>query len=112
MKALLIASVLLITSFSSHADSGNVLFRQYQALMTNEVLNADEALEAGRYAGFIDGVVVSFNAVGLTCMPEEVTTLQIYDMVGKYLEENPKERHRNALDIVSEVILEAFDCEE
>nr|WP_297349003.1 Rap1a/Tai family immunity protein [uncultured Glaciecola sp.] len=113
MKALLIASVLLIISFSSHAMTGNELFekyREYQKL--HESRHEYSAVGAGFYQGFVRGVVVTYLQAGLICLDGSITFGQVDDIVGKELTDNPSNRNQIATEIIAELMIKSFPCEE
>jgi len=110
MKAL-IASVLLIISFSSHSAmlTGNELYEEYKEWKKETPV---EWYSVGLYSGFVDGVVDSLNVSGQICLPTGVSSGQTFDMVGKHLEDNPGDRNRSAVFLVFFVMISSFPCEE
>jgi hypothetical protein len=44
------------------------------------------------------------------CMPEEVTAGQMRDIVVKWLEENPKERHKEVWILIPMAVTSAYPC--
>lgn len=44
------------------------------------------------------------------CTPEGMTNGQRFDVVTAYLARNPQLRHRRAVDLIHEAMLEAFPC--
>jgi hypothetical protein len=113
MKALLIASVLLITSFSSQAITGNTLYKEYQEYIkgSNGVVGVNE-LDAGSYMGYVNGALDILDSLNLVCVESSVTNGQIYDVIGKYLENNPATRNKYAESLVYLALAEAFPCKE
>nr|WP_297349002.1 Rap1a/Tai family immunity protein [uncultured Glaciecola sp.] len=115
MKALLIASVLLITSFSSQAGfkTGNHLYVDYKAYNDSESgREIMSTLRAGAYVGYVTATLESVEWLELACMPPNFSTKQLYDMVGTFLKENPELRHKQALEIIMNILVANFPCEE
>jgi hypothetical protein len=110
MKTLL-ASLLLIFSFSSNAGikTGNDLYKYYRKYK-KESDNIPKYV--GLYMGYVDGISQSLAAFEAACYPTGVTTRQILDVLGKYLEDNPLERNKSALILTSMVLIRSFPCEE
>lgn len=63
--------------------------------------------------GYVVGVTDSGATEGIYgfkyCLPE-VNTQQVYDIVKKWLEENPEVRHYGAYGLVAAALQEAFPC--
>ena len=102
-----LASLLLFMSFSSNALTGNELFGYFKYH-----LDEDKAVwENGIYQGYVMGVSDVVDATGLICLPYVVTNRQIFDIVGKYLKDNPETRHKNASSLVYKSLRDVYPCE-
>ena len=108
MKALL-ASLLLIISFSSQANNGNELYEGYKEYKKEP---SSDWYKVGLYIGYVDGVTETLGRLGSICIPSTVTKGQAFDMVGKFLEDNPAQRNKSAAVLIYAVMLAAFPCEE
>lgn len=64
--------------------------------------------------GFITGVADAMGGLsplqGLACIPENVTLAQLSDVVVKWLEDNPGQRHFTAVSLVASILTETFPC--
>jgi len=112
MKVLLIASVLLITSFFSQATTGNDLYVQYieyEKMMSNKEV---DSYKVNIFMGYVSGVSELMSGIGVLCVEKGVTQGQIYDIVGKYLRDNPAERNQKAPPLISGSLMLRFPCEE
>jgi hypothetical protein len=46
------------------------------------------------------------------CVPEQVTRKQVVDVVMRYLDQHPEERHSTAGSLVANVLAKAFRCKQ
>ena len=101
---LILAAATVATAFAgtAHADSfynGNQLYEKCSA-QTN---SADD----GFCYGYVSGVVDSVKAVG-NCIGPRVPLDQVQDVVKKYLQSYPENRHYNASGLVAVAVKQAF----
>jgi len=112
MKAL-IASVLLIISFSSHSqEDGNDLltgYKEYKSIMNKD---DGEIYEAAKYVGFVNGATQRLIVSEFLCIPGSVRKAQIYDIIGKFLEGNPASRNWAGSTLIYMALIKPFECEE
>ena len=109
MKAL-IASVLLIVSFWSSANTtGNELYELYKESQKSE---PSDFYDVGKLVGYLNGVTESYEYYNILCFPKGVTNGQLLDMVGKHLADNPADRNKNASRLIYDALGESFPCEE
>jgi hypothetical protein len=66
------------------------------------ILGAHDAVRDAQELGFLAGKI--------HCTPTNATTGQVRDVVVRYLEEHPAERHINASALVADALREAFPC--
>ncbi len=64
------------------------------------------------FAGYINGMVDLLNYSGTVCFEDGVARSQVYDLIGKDLEDNPLTRNRPSVDLVTKLLLKNFPCEE
>lgn len=67
-----------------------------------------ETFFEGVCAGYIIGVIDS--ATSGACLPQKVPIRQLIDVVHKYLQDAPRERHFVGALLVSLALMEAFPC--
>lgn len=101
----------LCIATASHAgfDSGN---RLYEDCASTNYFNR------GYCGGYIVGIVDTLEAMQASgmlpksalCIPEGATKGQLTDIVRKYLEEHPGQRHRDSGSLVPEALNDAFSC--
>jgi hypothetical protein len=66
---------------------------------------------AGYVLGVVDAIKEDDAVNGFTaCLPTEVTTVQVVDVVTDYLRQNPAERHYLAAGLVARALARAFPC--
>lgn len=96
--------ILCVALAAGHAHAffydGNDLLRR---------LNSDDEVVQMVALGYVAGVSDA-NKGRTHCMPNNVTTGQLRDMVRNYLNNNPAERHYTAHSIVREVLASVFPC--
>jgi len=103
---ILLTSLLLFTSFSSNAITGNELFGYFQYH-----LDKNKAVwQSGIYQGYVLSISDVAEISGTICLSGGVTNGQIYDIVGKYLKDNPETRHKNAPSLVYKSLTDAYPC--
>lgn len=85
--------------------SGNML---YESCNSN---NLEEAFCIGYIAGVSDVMHTGDDILGLkTCFPPNVPTGQLKDVVIRWLETHPKDRHYSAEGLSAIALSEAFPC--
>lgn len=109
MRHGLIAAALLCATFAAHGRdtfTGNELYGWRQG---------DKSLFGTYVVGVVDGVIFQ-NAISKAgepapfCLPPTVNYAQTIDVVGKYLEETPAQRHLAAALLVAAALKNAFPC--
>lgn len=100
MKKVLMSAVLLACA-STHAEfrSGNKLLSQMNGTQSEQMVSL----------GYVMGVADALYGA-TTCPPENMTAGQAYDMVKKYLEDNPAVRHLAGDAIVNRVLSSVWPC--
>lgn len=98
---LILMSVLFASTAHAFFYDGNDLLRR---------LNSDDEVLQMVALGYVTGVSDA-NKGRTHCMPNNVTTGQLRDMVRNYLNNNPAERHFSAHSIVRAVLASVFPCE-
>jgi hypothetical protein len=114
MKYVLAVAILLLASTPTKAQklsptTGNELLEWCQS---------GDTWATGRCLGYIIGVADLQTMVKKTlpenrqsCIAEGVTAGQILEVVTKYLNQHPEERHFNASVLIVKAIAEAFPCQ-
>jgi hypothetical protein len=70
----------------------------------------------GWLGGYHFGTMIVANELGAKstrayfCFPEKINIMQLANVFTKYLENNPKDRHQPASDLVFVSFLDAFPC--
>ncbi|MDT0581434.1 Rap1a/Tai family immunity protein [Brumicola blandensis] len=112
---LLLALALLVLTFSSKAGSGNELYEQYliyQGAIKGERTSIEDVSKGAHYMGYVYGVASTLSADGKICIPENVTTAQLADVVGKFLDDSPAIRNKESIVLTYAALLSSFRCEE
>jgi hypothetical protein len=60
--------------------------------------------------GMGDGLAAAHHEKQLACIPKDVTTAQMRDVVIKYIHDNPQVREKSAARLTSDAFLAAFPC--
>jgi hypothetical protein len=106
-KALLALATLLFLFFIivyAQFKTGNNIY----SMLTNSNSNMFiQAAEENYAMGYIIGVYDSFDGIFFSA-PTGVTQGQVFDVVKKYLEENPASRHEIASKLIIRALAEAF----
>jgi hypothetical protein len=96
MKSLiLILAFFSASAFSQMKHDGNQLL---------DFMNGKADMQEGFAYGYIVGIS------RITCRPNGVTNGQMYDIVKKYLIQNPQFRHETMGSLVFDALNEAFPC--
>ena len=85
---------------------GLELFRS----MASQRLKLTEHIEGGKALGYVLGVADSASWESVACAPANVTAGQLADVVLKYLQDHPEERHKAAVGLVATALINAFPC--
>jgi len=114
MRVPIAAFTILVTTVAfgeSYYETGNLLY---------EKLTSSNAFAKGYAAGYVAAIVddrqLAQNMGELSegglrvCVPNEATVRQIIDVVKKYLENNPENRHYGAASSVVLALRQAFPC--
>jgi hypothetical protein len=114
MKKILMIFVLLIIAVSLFAsgDDGDRLYKAWQAYQRYQkaptATNRDDCVGAGWYMGYIQGVVDVLIDLEKIEVPDSATWEVGFNLVGKYLEKNPKSWGDLAAYIVFKAFVEAY----
>lgn len=112
-----IAILLMIIGVNADAVeliTGNDLYESYLMVKKTDNLhnNADNiSISASHLMGYVRGRSESMTQNGGLCSNSAVSTRQLVDVVGRYLETKPEKRSLNAGDVVVEAISTAFPCD-
>lgn len=108
MKAL-IASLLLIISFSGSPSTitGNVMYSGYKEWKKEVKTNP---AEASLFMGYVRGVGDILIMTKSICVSNGVTGGQLFDIVGKSLEDNPENRDSSASALITIILGDTFPC--
>ena len=118
--------LLVLTAFAAFSSAsaqqikdGKTLYSRYldyQKMMRTQGagISLTEAHGVGLYIGYIEGFfngAVASNAIGTTyCIPGNVTMMQLYDVVGSFVETRSEFRHFPVGNVISEALKQAFPC--
>ena len=111
--AIAAALVALVVSGSAWGDTGNELYSQCQ---DGEKTNGAAPPAWGYCLGYISGTFMATRGankgVGRVtfCAPSKVTKGQVRDIVVKWLEDNPAQRHYMAPSLIASALSEAYPC--
>ena len=122
-----IAVVALLLCSNSFAFTGDDLQKAIQLKQQNDVKTYITGVVDGYRRGALDiGITASVEAItrgeklngvalsqrGTNCFkfPEKTSHEQTFDVVRKFLSENPKIRHKEAADLVLDALSGAFPC--
>ena len=133
--SLVVVLALCITTTGASAEflTGNKLWELCKGSLTEDIvgdvadltkkyvgveLTAQQYTTCASYTlGVLDSVEATITRGLMTpifCMPQDsqVTPVQVEDIVKKFLEEHPEDRHRDGADNVYEAMINSFPCEE
>jgi len=113
MMVLLIAVIFTLVVFNNYAwcqyyKSGSELVRLWRAyqLVESHKATQSEIIDGVMFMGYMEGVADAlrdkFNR------PPHVTTSQLCNIAGKYLDAHPNEWHENGADLVMRSLQDAF----
>jgi hypothetical protein len=112
----LIASLLVVLAGVGSASAGGT----YESLESGNTLLAkcvgppELQLVCGGYTAAIYDTIAMLEAGGAVpkhhCFPPDVTRLQIRDVIVRYLQGHPAERHTGAASLASDALQEAWPC--
>jgi hypothetical protein len=114
VTALILAGIILVTSGEAAwcaSLDGNTLYKD----CSSKPGKSGDDFQVGVCTGYVVGiaeVMFSGNQVNgfRACAPEGITRRQVTDIVVKWLNENPTERHRAAVGLVAAALTKAFPC--
>jgi hypothetical protein len=107
-----LVALLLLTPMWAKAYTGNDFLEAYKKYEApGPVGSYEEATGMGRMFGTFFGVADTAVRTKLVCPPEGVSYKQGIDMVAKYLQDTPSNRHRPATEIILGILITAFPCE-
>ncbi len=114
---ILIASLLLVLASVGSGWAGDA----YESLESGNTLLAkcvgppELQLVCGGYTAAIYDTIAMLEAGGAVpkhhCFPRDVTRLQIHDVIVRYLQGNPAERHTGAASLASDALQEVWPCD-
>ncbi len=99
-KLIFLTFVLFSASVKADFYTGNKL---------KTLCNSQNYVESSVCMGYVNGVTDSFSGY-LICLPPDVTTGQLVDMVKKYMNDNPAKLHEPSTSIVIDAIKKDFPC--
>lgn len=85
-------------------SDGNRLYEEYQ-----HYKNGETTYLAGHYMGYVQGVADAINGE-LFCIPNSVKNMQLFDIVGKSLEQYPELRHKTKSWLVATALRKSYPC--
>ena len=103
---------MLVISLNAGWNQGNDLVKDMREYIKYSYGNKKEAVFY-RNVGFmlyICGVRDTLLDAGYICIPNGVNGAQIFEIVRKYIEDNPKEWNKSASYLVEKPLLDAFPC--
>lgn len=107
-----IAAVLIALPIPlAQAMDGNDLLAGYNSYkrVKSGIAAGTDAYEGGLFDGYISGVFHS--SVGTTlCVPSEVKSGQIQEVVGQFLETHPATLQRSAVKLATQALMQSFPC--
>ena len=107
-----IVSMLMVLSISvAQAMDGNDLLAGYNSYKRVKagIAAGTDAFDGGQFDGYVSGVFDS--AVGIAlCVPADVKSGQINEVVGQFLETHPESRQRSAVLLATQALMKAFPC--
>jgi len=113
MKKILFVFVLLVVAVSIFAiDDGDRLYKAWQAYQRYQknysTATKDDCSGAGWYMGYVQGTVDVLIDLGKLEVPDSATWEVGFNLVGKYLEKNPKEWGNLAAYIIFCAFVETY----
>lgn len=119
MRTLVLIPALVIAAPGAKAANdiytGNDLLKECRATEPGGVIGdgpsalANGAYDAGSCMGYMKAARFLVRGEAI-CVPAEVTTGQFRDVVIKYVNDHPDQRHRQAVVLTTLATLEAFPC--
>ncbi|MGC2049026.1 MAG: Rap1a/Tai family immunity protein [Gallionella sp.] len=107
-----IASILMVISIPvAQAMDGKDLLAGYNSYKRGKagIATGKDAYDGGQFDGYVSGVFDS--AVGIAlCVPADVKSGQIQEVVGQFLETHPESRQRSAVLLSMQALMKAFPC--
>jgi hypothetical protein len=108
MKRLLTAAAITLAVLPAKAEdtsSGNFLLKACQSAVDNGT-----DWYSGYCLGLVDGLSAETVALGIACIPEQVTKGQIERVVLKYLQDRPQDLNLGAQMLAIKAIGTAWPC--
>jgi hypothetical protein len=108
VKATLLTVILMCLPFAALADfrNGNSLLEDCQA-----PAGAPGSIVCAGYVFAIADVQLYGDIGGVrSCVPANVTGKQVIDVVTRYLQQHPEQRHYGAASLVAHALSENFPC--
>jgi len=110
VKAIVAALMVLSIPVAQAMDGNDLLagYNSYKRVKAGIAAGAD-AYEGGLFDGYVSGVFDS--AVGMVlCVPGDVKSGQIEEVVGQFLETHPESRQRSAVLLSTQALMQSFPC--
>jgi len=105
MKKLLIIAALVSASATATAQVVNTFFNGNELLTE---MNSSKPFDRGLATGYIVGVLDASH--DFVCPPKNVSSFQARDIIRKYLETSPEDRHFTARSIIKGALAKAWPC--
>lgn len=102
---------LLLAMPTAQAMDGNDLLSGYNSYKKVKAGNASgtDAYQAGLFDGYVAGIYDS--TVGMVlCVKGGVSSGQIQEVVGQFLESHPESRQRSAVMLATQALMKTFPC--
>jgi len=112
MRTLTIALLLLFVPTMSIAYDGS--FRErFDGNELKEFMDYKDStrFQSGFAQGFVMGLSIGLSGIGYFCPPPGSIQGQGYDVVKKYLEDHPENRHESAAVLAMDALRQSFPCE-
>ena len=109
MKKILLGFILVI-NLNANWQSGNDFVLDMKEYIKEENGAKTEFYKTMTYRAYISGVRDTLIDAGYICIPSGVNGKQIFEIVRKYVEDNPKEWNKSASYLVETPLLDAFPC--
>jgi hypothetical protein len=108
-KIIVVLSFIFTLSTSVHAEyiKGKILVEYWHTHKKANAGNVNRNADAGFYRGYIISVVDSYNDK-LFVIPITLKAGSIYTIVGRWLDNHPREWNKPAVDLVVEALQSAF----
>ena len=118
MRLITTCSIFIISTFgfsspaSAGFKTGNDILTECSADRSQATYYQNSAYCVAYVVGVVDdeALYADFTQKRLYCLPAEVTSGQIKDVVVASLQRHPEKRHLSAASLVAAALIEAFPC--